>query len=60
MTNTKKAITFREWQKRQMIIEVYKVCGKSKGLYFEKFATETVNWSMIKAMYNKMMNGSKK
>lgn len=55
MTNTKKAITFREWQKREMIKEVYAVCGKSKGLYFENFVADTVNWSMIKAVYNKLI-----
>ena len=49
-----KAITFRDVMKKGLIEDVYKVCGKSKGLYFEKFANETVNWSMVKAMYTRL------
>lgn len=46
--------TFKDYVKRDMIKDVYATCGKSKGLFFEKFATETYNWSMVRAMYTRL------
>ena len=50
----------KDINKKEMISNVYLMCGNAMGKYFETKANETNNYLLLKALYERIINVDKK